>query len=213
MLALRCPDCASRLDHAPHRRLHVCAACSRRWLSRGQEHGGIREFPAIPLRPVLDRRQDETLYMMPVWSVGCPDGEGGVRRPPLYIPAVGWSRMSLLLAFARRLSQGAPSWERWEDAPTLRLSPGDVHVEEAFELAEILSLALDPTLDLDAEGELAFGGVQLLDWPCVRRSSQIVELVSGRAASERLADDLLPVDPPGETAGRPSQGPPFPDVH
>lgn len=212
MLALRCPDCASRLDHAPHRRLHVCDGCGRRWLSRGEEHGGMRELPSIPVRPKVERRAVEPLYMMPVWSVGRARGEGADQLPPLYIPAVGWSRMSLLLAFARRLSQNPPEWEPWEDAPRRRLSPGDVHVEEAFELAEILSLALDPTLDLDAEGELAFGGVQLLDWPCVRRSSQVVELVAGRAASERLADSLLAVDSGGQTTEQRTGEPPSGEI-
>jgi hypothetical protein len=69
-------------------------------------------------------------------------------------------------------------------------------VEEAFDLAEIVALARDPGAVLDAEGELAFGGARLLDWPCVRRSSQLVELVGGLAVSERLIAALPAEGPP-----------------
>lgn len=192
MLALRCPDCATSLEHAHHRRLHVCSSCARRWMSRGEEFGGLRRLDSTAVRPEQGWAEHEILYLMPIWSIG-RDGADAVGPSRLLVPAVGWSRMSLLLSFAERLNRNPAPWTPWSQSPANALSPGDVHVEDAFDLAEILALALDPGASLDAEGELAFGGAELLDWPCVRRSSQLVELVGGRAISERLAEGLVPI--------------------
>ncbi len=183
MLALRCPRCGADLPARSQQRVFVCEECSATSMASGRDGEGFMVLDRILVRPLQEFDRGERLFLLPVWQV-MQRGGGEFR-----IPAVGMGQMSLVLAMAQRMTAIATAWSVWEPSLDLRRSAADLHVEDAYSLAEVVGMRLqDP-----GENPPVLGGARLLDWPCVRRSSQTIELVGGMATSGRLLEGLSPV--------------------
>lgn len=184
MLALRCPSCGEALPVRSAQRIFVCAACGRTCTTRACSSGGLQPLPRILVQPQQPWGADEALYLLPVWVINGPDSR------EVRVPALGTDRMTLLLSLAERLTAIHEVWQEWEIGRDLPRAGADLHAEEAHVIAELLCRH---EAGGESSAEPRFGGLRLLDWPCVRRSSQLLELVGGRAASARLLADLAPV--------------------
>lgn len=179
MLALRCPGCGETLESRSRRRVWFCGVCKESCASSGRGGDPLRRIPRWLARPEEPFQDREELFLLPVWVVGDPGGH------EWRIPALGIDRLSLVLSLAERLSSITRPWTPWEPPRELLRSGAELHYEEAFDLAELLHQRDAEEGDADA-----LGAARLVDWPCVRRSSQLVELVGGRAASGRILDGL-----------------------
>jgi predicted RNA-binding Zn-ribbon protein involved in translation (DUF1610 family) len=184
VLALRCPSCGEALPTRTQMRIWVCPSCATTSMASGRDGEGFQVLERTLVAPQEEFSREEKLYLFPVWSINDRD-QGDVR-----IPATGLERMPLLLSLAQRLTQAQSPWSVWNVARHLPRAGADLHVEEAFAMAELLRRNAE---DLVERAGPRFGGARLLDWPCVSRSSQLVELVGGRAASGRLLEGLQPV--------------------
>jgi hypothetical protein len=127
-----------------------------------------------------------------------PDREhlGAVgRRLPRHVcvPAIGLERGVLLLHFARNLSRASPDIEDLSSARDLHPEPGDVGLEDALHLAELVGLRhIDgwPPAEDAEQLEIPLAEVALVDWPCQLRGGDLVDLVSGIAAPAALLGDF-----------------------
>jgi hypothetical protein len=170
------------LESRSQRRVWYCGVCRESCASSGRDGDPLRRIPRWLARPEEPFEDREELFLLPVWVVG--DSRGREWR----IPALGIERLALVLGLAERLSSIARPWSPWKPPRELLRGGAELHFEEAFELAELLRQR-----DRGEEESDPLGAARLVDWPCVRRSSQLVELVGGRAASGRILDGLSAV--------------------
>ncbi len=187
-VALLCPECAAELPAMPQLRVHTCPSCNRSWTLWGED--GWRALPRFAVRPRdAHTVPGEAWRWWPIWEVGLEasalSGRGAELPPRLLLPAIGVSRLSLLLRSARNLSRARPEFETAEEAAALgpreRLS-AEIGPEDAYVLAETLALRLVDAWPTDEQIdtiEIPLTRARLLDWPVVARAGEWVDLVAG----------------------------------
>ena len=199
LLALVCPACASALPAAPERRVLACRDCGRSWrIADGVDR--LLPVPRAPVRPRHRPPDGAELLLLPVWRVKVRTedlAEVAGRLPrEVRIPAVGVQRLPLLVQFARNLSRAPLVLEEWEDVQ-VAVEAAELGAEDAFTLAETVVLrhvdgwpddASLPTL------EIPLSSAHLVDWPCARWRSELIDLVGGLSAPRAMIDAAGLVD-------------------
>ncbi len=196
LIALNCPRCAVALDAVDERRVFVCAQCGRA-LAVPPGSDTLTEVPRQLLRPT--RRPDITdpVVLMPVWSVSVHTAELGTVGDALpsrvFVPGVGVARLPLLLQFARNLSRAPIDPRPWSGVDGIGVEPAEVSAEDAFVMAETVVLRhLEhwPSDERLEDLEIPLGSASLLDWPCVLRGSEVVDLVGGLSIHRSLVETV-----------------------
>lgn len=193
LLALICPQCAAPLPSGAEHQVLVCTTCARTWSvpSDGDE---LVPLARTLVRPVHSVPAGAELVLLPVWAVRLR--VEAISRAPrglpveIRLPALGVQRLPLLMAFARNLTRAPAAWREWEGVQAA-VDPTELSAEDAFALAETIVLRHVEGWPDDAslpDLEIPFGGARLLDWPCARFGSELIELVAGLSTQRALAE-------------------------
>ena len=193
LLALICPQCSDALPAVRERRVLVCERCARTWAVPEE---GERLAPLVRtlVRPECRIPDAAEVVLLPVWLVRL-HVESMAQAPPalpteIRVPAVGVQRLPLLLHFARNLTRCPVTWQEWEGVE-VALEPAELTAADAFALAETVVLRHVDGWPDDAslaQLQLPFGAARLVDWPCARIGSELIELVGGLSTQRALVD-------------------------
>lgn len=193
LLALICPQCSAALDVAPERRVLVCDTCAKTW-TVPEEGDRLAPTARTLVRPERVAPEGAEIVLLPMWLVSL-HVESIPQAPPslpteVRIPAVGVRRLPVLLHFARNLTRAPLVWQPWEGAQA-PVDPAELTPADAYALAETVVLRhVDgwPDDRMLAALELPFGTARLVDWPCARIGSELIELVGGLSTQRALVD-------------------------
>lgn len=193
LLALTCPVCADALPAGRDQRVLVCARCARTWAVPDE---GDRLVPQVRtlVRPQCSVPEAAEIVLLPMWLVHL-HVESMPRAPramasEIRIPAVGMQRLPLLLHFARNLTRAPLEWQQWENVD-VPVEPAEVTAADAYALAETVVLRHVEGWPDDAslaQLQIPLGAARLVDWPCARLGSELIELVGGLSTQRALAD-------------------------
>lgn len=193
LLALVCPRCAAPLPAGAEREALVCGPCARTW-SVSSDGDALVPLARTLVRPVHAIASGAEIVLLPVWAVrlrvdAIPRAPRGL-PVEIRLPAVGVQRLPLLLAFARNLTRAPVVWQEWEGVEA-SVEPTELSSTDAFTLAETIVLRHVDGWPDDAslpDLEIPFGGARLLDWPCARFGSELLDLVAGLSTQRALVE-------------------------
>jgi hypothetical protein len=200
LLALVCPHCGYGLPLHADERILVCPACARSWTSA---LGDTEPHLVAQARELVAPRQEMpavgSIVLLPMWLLRVHThamGPAGARMAEeIRVPAVGLARMPLLLQFARNLTRSPAVATRWTGARAAP-EPAELTAEDAFAVAELVALrhveGWPPEGQEDVE--IALGGARLVDWPCVLRGNELIELVGGLTVHRGIFGERVPAD-------------------
>lgn len=199
-IPLRCPACGQGLPTAPERRVFVCAACgATSTVPVAGPGGSLVELRRSLLAP-REGWPDGPVVLVPLWVVpirrSALDALAAAALPAeLRIPAIGVSRMQLLVAHAVNLSR-APVSSTTLPPEGFVGEPAELSIADAFEIAESTAFGLArgwPPRGEEDRVEIPFGPPNLVDLPCQPTPTELVDLVYGLAMPRALGGDpLLP---------------------
>ncbi len=203
---LTCPACGSPLSASASIRIYVCDACATTCTPLAPNANPRSSSPLwIPprrlLRPRLDLPARGRILLLPLWVIPLQEGESGPKLPPeLRIPAVGRAAFGRLVESARRLSKSELALEEVpapEGRPIPRPPQGELEVEEAFAIAEIVTLGQVkgwPADDQLPAWEPSFGAIRLVDLPLGEVRGGLMDLVFGLTVDAALQRGLESID-------------------
>ncbi len=206
---LSCPGCGAPLSASASIRIYVCEACSTTStpLAPNNSPGSSSSLWVPPrrlLRPRLDLPAQGRILLLPLWVIPLQERESCPKLPPeLRIPAVGRAAFGRLVDSARRLSRSEHSLEEFpaaQERPIPRPPQGELEVEEAFAVAEIVALGQVegwPADDQIASWQPSFGAIRLVDLPLQEVRGGLMDLVFGLTVDSALQRSLEPIDARG----------------
>ncbi len=203
---LSCPTCGAPLSGSASIRIYVCEACATTCTPLGGAKGKGTSSPLwIPprrlLRPRLDLPARGSILLLPLWVLPLKEGKENPNLPSeLRVPAVGRAAFGRLVETARRLSRTNSPLDEFpeeEARPIPRPPQGELEVEEAYAIAEIVALGQVKGWPSDEEAkswEPKFGPLRLVDLPCAEAGGGLMDLVFGLAVDSALRRVLEPLD-------------------
>jgi len=203
---LTCPGCGAPLSAPASIRIYVCDACSTTSTPVAPSANPRNSSPLwVPprrlLRPRLDLPARGRILLLPLWVIPLQKRESCPKLPSeLRIPALGRAAFGRLVDSARRLSKSELALQEVsaaEGRPVPRPPQGELEVEEAFAIAEIVTLGQVkgwPADDQLAGWEPSFGAIRLVDLPLGEVRGGVMDLVFGLTVDAALLRNLELID-------------------